>query len=220
VKAIFWDNDGVLVDTEHLYFEATREALRSLGHELSESEFVDLSLGRGGSCFDLAAERGVPEARIESARLARNERYTELLRGTELIAGVRETLEHLHGRVPMGVVTNSRPEHFAVQHASTNALRFFEFVLTGADVTRSKPDPQPYLLAATRLGVAPEECLVIEDSERGLQAATRAGMHCAVVPRGLSACGDFAGAFRVLERVEQVPGLVLELVASSARRNA
>ena len=89
MKAIFWDNDGVLVDTEHLYFEATREALRSLGHELSESEFVDLSLRRGISCFDLAAERGVPETRIESARLARNERYTELLGGTELIPGVR-----------------------------------------------------------------------------------------------------------------------------------
>lgn len=220
MKAIFWDNDGVLVDTEHLYFEATRDALRGLGHELSESEFVDCSLRKGSSCFDLAAERGVAQARIEAARLARNARYAESLARVELIAGVRETLERLHGRVPMGVVTSSRPEHFALQHAQTGARRFFEFVLTGADFTRFKPDPEPYLLAATRLGVAPEECLVIEDSERGVLAAARAGMRCAAVPRGLSARGDFSAAFRVLERVDQVPELLAELVASSARRQA
>ncbi len=220
MKAIFWDNDGVLVDTEHLYFAATREALRGLGHELTEAEFIHYSLRRGASCFDLAAERGVDPARIDAARLARNERYAESLAETELIAGVHETLAALHGRVPMAVVTSSRPEHFALQHRGTGALRFFEFVLTNTDYTRSKPDPEPYLLAATRLGVAPEECLVIEDSERGCLAAARAGMRCAVVPRGLTARGDFSRAFRVLERVEQVPELVAELVASSRRRHS
>jgi HAD superfamily hydrolase (TIGR01509 family) len=220
MKAIFWDNDGVLVDTEHLYFEATRHALRELGHELSESEFVELSLRQGGSCFDLAAARGVPDARIEAARLARNDRYAESLAHTELIPGVHATLESLHGRVPMAVVTSSRPEHFSLQHRATGALRFFEFVLTGADFTRFKPDPQPYLLAAARLGVAPEECLVIEDSERGLVAATRAGMRCAVVPRGFTKSGDFSSAYRVLDGVDQVPELLAELVASSARRDS
>jgi HAD superfamily hydrolase (TIGR01509 family) len=219
VKAIFWDNDGVLVDTEHLYFAATRDALRELGHELTESEFVDFSLRKGASCFDLVAAR-VSEARIEAARLARNALYAESLANTELIPGVRETLGRLHGRVPMAVVTSSRPEHFSLQHSRTGALPFFEFVLTKADFTRSKPDPQPYLLAAARAGVAPEECLVIEDSERGLVAATRAGMRCAVVPRGFTKLSDFSSALHVLERVDQVPELVAELIASSSRRHS
>jgi HAD superfamily hydrolase (TIGR01509 family) len=210
VKAILWDNDGVLVDTEHLYFEATREAVRSLGVGLTESEFVELELRRGASCFGLAAARGVPAERIEAARVDRNRRYGALLAGTELIPGVRETLDALHGRLPMAVVTTSRPEHFALQHAATGARRYFDFVLTGADFTRFKPDPQPYLMAAERLGLAPADCLVIEDSERGLVSAKRAGMRCAVVPRGLSASGDFSGAWRVLNEV----GDVLQLVAT------
>jgi HAD superfamily hydrolase (TIGR01509 family) len=207
MKAILWDNDGVLVDTEHLYFEASREALRGLGVELGEAEYVELSLRQGASCFDLAAARGVSSERIEAARGARNSHYATLLVGTELIPGVRETLEQLHGRVPMAVVTSSRPEHFALQHTHTGARRYFEFVLTGADFTRFKPDPEPYLLAAERIGVEPADCLVIEDSERGLVSASRAGMRCAVVPRGLAARGDFSAAWRVLRDVSAVPAL-------------
>ncbi|MFI5317495.1 MAG: HAD family hydrolase [Myxococcota bacterium] len=219
MKAIFWDNDGVLVDTEHLYFEATREAVRPLGVELAESDFVELSLRQGASCFDLAAARGVSAGRIEAARAERNHRYGALLAGTELIPGVRETLARLHGRLPMAVVTTSRPEHFALQHAATDARRYFDFVLTGADFTRFKPDPEPYLMAAERLGLAPADCLVVEDSERGLVSATRAGMRCAVVPRGLSARGDFSTAWRVLDQVTQLPELVADLLASQPRRD-
>ena len=220
MKAIFWDNDGVLVDTEHLYFEASRAALSELGVELREAEFVELNLRHGASCFDLAAARGVSRERIEAARASRNGHYASLLAGTELIPGVRETLDALHGRVPMAVVTSSRPEHFALQHANTGARRYFDFVLTGADFTRDKPDPEPYLMAADRLGAAPADCLVIEDSERGLVSATRAGMRCAVVPRGLFARGDFSAAWRVLERVDLVPELVADLLASRVRRES
>jgi HAD superfamily hydrolase (TIGR01509 family) len=215
VKAILWDNDGVLVDTEHLYFEATRFVLRELGVELSEAHFVELSLGVGRSCFEVAAAHGISAERIESARLERNHRYSDLLAGTELIPGVRETLEALHGRVSMAVVTSSRPEHFALQHASTGARRYFDFVLTGADVMRHKPDPEPYLVASRRLGIAPADCLVIEDSERGLLSAVRAGMRCAVVPRGLSTRGDFSLAWRRLEHAGEVTNLVAALRASA-----
>jgi HAD superfamily hydrolase (TIGR01509 family) len=208
MKAIFWDNDGVLVDTEHLYFEATRSALATLGVTLTEALFLDVSLARGRSCFDLASARGVSEGAILSARAERDRIYGASLARVELIAGVREALAALHGRVPMAVVTSSQPENFARQHANTGALGFFEFVLTGADYTRSKPEPEPYLLAASRLGVAPADCLVVEDSERGLVAATRAGMRCAVIPRGLAAAGNFAGAWRVLAEVAQVPPLL------------
>jgi HAD superfamily hydrolase (TIGR01509 family) len=207
VKAILWDNDGVLVDTERFYFEASSAALRTLGVEFDEATYIDLCLRRGASCFDLARARGVSEATIAAARAARDAHYGELIAGVELIPGVRETLESLHGRVPMAVVTSSQPHHFDLQHARTGARRFFEFVLTCADYTRSKPDPEPYLLAAERIGVAPADCLVVEDSERGLLSATRAGMRCAVIPRWLSAAGDFAAAWRVLPEAARVPEL-------------
>ena len=210
MKAILWDNDGVLVDTERFYFEASRAALQRLGVEFDEATYVDHCLHHGASCFDLARKHGIGESTIASARAARDAHYGELISAVELIPGVQETLESLHGRVPMAVVTSSQPHHFDRQHARTGARRFFEFVLTRADYARSKPDPEPYLLAAERIGVAPADCLVIEDSERGLLAATRAGMRCAVIPRWLSAAGDFRGAWRVLPQVARVPELLAD----------
>jgi HAD superfamily hydrolase (TIGR01509 family) len=207
VKAIFWDNDGVLVDTERFYFEASRAALERLGIEFDEAIYVDWSLRQGESCFELARRRGVSEDAIAAARSVRDAHYAELIANVDLIPGVRQTLESLHGRVPMAVVTTSQPHHFDLQHARTGARRFFEFVLTRADFVRVKPDPEPYLMAAERIGVAPADCLVVEDSERGLMSATRAGMRCAVIPRWLSAGGDFAAAWRVLPEVARVPEL-------------
>ena len=216
MQAILWDNDGVLVDTEELYYRATRELLAELGIELTEADFIELSLRRGSSCFDLAHERGVDAALVEATRLRRNTRYAALLReGVELIDGVSETLHALRGLVRMAIVTSSRPEHFALVHERTGIREHFELVLTGADYTLFKPDPQPYLLAADRLGLRPEDCLVVEDTERGLVSATRAGMRCVVIPRGLSAGGDYAGAYRVLEHARELLPIVRTLVGAT-----
>ncbi len=202
MQAILWDNDGVLVDTEELYYRATRDALAELGVALGVADYVEISLRRGESCFDLAYAAGHDAARVEATRLRRNARYEELLRlGVPLIDGVAETLRALRGIARMAVVTSSRPEHFALVHARTGIRDAFELVLTGADYVNFKPDPEPYLLAADRLGVRPADCLVVEDTERGLVSATRAGMRCVVIPRGLSAGGDYSAAYRVLTGV-------------------
>jgi len=221
MKAILWDNDGVLVDTEELYFRATREGLAELGIELDVADYIDVSLRRGASCFELASERGLAADRIEATRLRRNTRYEQLLReGVELIDGVSDTLRALRGTTRMAIVTSTRPEHFALVHDRLGIRDHFELVLTGADYTRFKPDPQPYLMAAERLGLAPADCLVVEDTERGLASATRAGMRCVVIPRGLSAGGDYSSAFRVVKRTGELVPIVRELTAARSRRPA
>jgi HAD superfamily hydrolase (TIGR01509 family) len=206
---LLWDNDGVLVDTEALYLQATRELLATVGIALERDAYVELSLRRGLSCFVLAEQAGLPLERIEALRAARDRRYEVLLRnGAPVCAGVEASLAALHGRVRMAVVTSTRPDHFALIHASTKLPRYFEFVLTGEDTVHHKPHPEPYLRAAARLGVAPEECLAIEDTERGLESAVAAGMRCAVIPHELTAGGDFSAAWRVLDSASQVPELI------------
>jgi HAD superfamily hydrolase (TIGR01509 family) len=101
-------------------------------------------------------------------------------------------------RYRLAIVTSSDPEPFARTHARTALLGHFELVLTREHYVRSKPDPEPYLCAVERLGVAPGRCLVIEDSERGLQAAKAAGLACWVIPSGLTRSGRFDGADAVL----------------------
>jgi HAD superfamily hydrolase (TIGR01509 family) len=213
-KAIFWDNDGVLVDTEHLYYRATREVLAEIGASLGEEQYVELFLRRNTGAWHLAEERGLSRAEIARLRAKRNALYGELLRaGGTVIAGVEEVLRALAPRYRMAVVTSSSREHFDLVHAASGLLRYFEFALTREDYERSKPDPEPYLRALARAGLAPGECLAIEDSERGLAAATAAGLECIVVPSRLTAGGDFRRAARVLAHIRELPAVLAERAA-------
>jgi HAD superfamily hydrolase (TIGR01509 family) len=212
LKAIFWDNDGILVDTEELYFEATRAVLESAGVRIEAAEYLDYSLRQGRSLFDLLRER-LDEAGIEALRAARNERYAALLRaGVPPCDGIERLLAALHGRVTMGVVTSSNPEHFEIVHRSTGLLRYFDFALTNRDYPRTKPHPDGYLAALARCGHPPEACLAIEDSERGVAAATAAGIRCIAVPRGLTVGSEFRGAYRVLDRISELGPLLAQLL--------
>lgn len=203
---LFWDNDGVLVDTEGLYYQASREVLAGIGFTLSEEQFAAISLATGRSVFELATD---DQELMERLRHDRNRRYAELLARAELtLPDVRETLVQLHGRIPMAVVTSSRRDHFEIIHARSGLLPFFDFILCREDYRQAKPDPEPYRLALQRSGVAPGRALVIEDSLRGLAAAKAAGLACWVIPSHQTRGQDFAGADRVLESPRQLLGLL------------
>lgn len=213
LKTILWDNDGVLVDTEGLYFQACRETLERLGVHLNEARFIELFLKAREGLTKIAAEHGIDEQTIETARIWRHARYIELLRaGVPVIDGARQVLRQLHGTVRMGIVTSSRREHFEIIHAATGLLDCIDFTLVREDYRHSKPDPEPYLTAMQQNGLSAAECIVIEDSDRGLRAALAAGLRCIVIPQGLTRGLDFTGALRQLIDIRQVPPLIYELM--------
>jgi HAD superfamily hydrolase (TIGR01509 family) len=212
LKAVFWDNDGVLVDTEELYFDATRAVLEQAGYALTVAEYTDLGLGQGRSVFDkVRAVLGDEE--VERLRGVRNARYAERLAlGITALDGIETVLASLHGRVQMGVVTSSNAEHFEIIHRTTGLLRYFDFVLTNGDYEHTKPHPAGYLAALARCRLTPEQCIVIVDSERGLAAARAAGLRCIVVPRGLTRGGSFTGAYRVLDDAAVIADVLAPLI--------
>ncbi len=206
---VLFDNDGVLVDTEPLFLRATQELLATVGVEVDAEVYRAISLVRGGSVFELAETRGLSAVEIRALRARRDERYSELIRaGVAVLPGVRSTLQRLHGVRPMAIVTSSGRGHFEDIHRQTDLVGHFEFVLAEGDYARHKPHPDPYLAAAARFGVAPERCLVIEDTQRGLAAAHAAGMRCIAIPQALSLGSDFTRAVRVLDSMEELAGLL------------
>ena len=216
IRAVFWDNDGVLVDTEILYFQATREFFGRTGMSLTESLFKQISLAEGKSVFTLALEKGVPQAVIDGLHEERNRRYTELLRGgVRVMDGVREALGEVKGKAIQGIVTSSRKEHFDTMHRATGLLPYFDFIMTREDFTLSKPHPEPYVKAMERCGLTPEECLVVEDSPRGVASAVAAGMRCLAIPNDLTRGGVFTGAWRILESCREVPAALTRLNAEA-----
>ena len=207
---IFWDNDGVLVNTERYYLQASREALAKVDIPLSDSQFASISLHQGRSIFDLALSQGRSARTVEELKAWRNTRYAELLEYKDLtLEGAREVLQALHGRIKMAVVTSSLKSHFEIIHTRTGFLPFFDFCLTREDYTRSKPSAEPYLMALKQSGQRAKHALVIEDSPRGLAAAKTAGLTCWVIPGYHTSGQDYTAADRILLRLDEIPKLVL-----------
>lgn len=202
---IFWDNDGVLMETEHLYYQANATALARAGVELSLAEFCRISLRQGKSVLALADDSSDPA----ELRRTRDDIYFRLLgEESRVYPGVEETLERLHGRLPMAIVTSCTRENFLQMHRSSGLLGYFDFILTREDYAASKPDPEPYRTACARAGLYPGRCLAIEDSERGVTAAARAGLVVAAVPGEMNRGGDFSAARWLLEGVHELPALL------------
>ena len=207
---IFWDNDGVLVDTERYYLQASREALARVDIELSNEQFAEISLAAGQSIFDIAVTSGVSEQSIAELKEWRYWRYAGLLGQEEItLDGVADVLNDLHGRLGLAVVTSSQKHHFDIIHNRTGFLPYFDFCLTREDYTNSKPSAEPYQLALEYSGLASEKILVIEDSPRGLRAAKAAGLACWVIPGHHTSAHDFPEADRILSDIRDVMDLTL-----------
>jgi HAD superfamily hydrolase (TIGR01509 family) len=210
-KAILWDNDGVLVDTEQLYCEATRQVFAGVGIALGDDDFRSMFLTGNMGAWQLLVAQGLTETEIARMRDERNDIYSQLLRGRDhAIDGVQDVLQSLHGRYAMGVVTSSRRDHFEIIHATSGLLPYFDFVLTREQYANSKPDPEPYLAGIARTGFNAAQCLAVEDTPRGLTAATGAGAQCVVIPNALTASGDFAAAYKILRDIRELPAILEE----------
>ena len=205
IKAIFWDNDGILVDTEHLYFEANKIVYSNYGVELNEEIYVEYYLKRAKGGWHLLRQKGFDEEEIVKIRNERNECYIKLLEEkSKPIDGAEDVLKMLHGKIKMGVVTSSRKDHFDIIHSRTGFKKYFDFIITSDDIDKVKPDPGPYLKALEISGLKKEECIIIEDSERGLKAALAAGIKCYIIPTQLTRNSNFTGADKILNDIYEI----------------
>lgn len=207
-STVLFDHDGVLVDTERWYFEAGRRVLADVGVDLDEARYVqDMASGLG--TWHQARQAGLEDTAVDRLRVRRDALYRELLLTRPIeIPGVVETLERLHGRVRMAVVTTATRADVEVIHEHRDLLSFMELVLVREDYDRAKPHPEPYLTALDRLGVEPGDALVVEDSARGLRSAVAAGIDCAVVDHPFTAAQDLSAATYRIGALRELPGLL------------
>jgi HAD superfamily hydrolase (TIGR01509 family) len=207
-KYLFWDNDGVLVDTEYWYFRATQRALGELGVELTESTYLTF-MSKGKPCWDLASDVGFGTPELEKKRSDRNSYYQNYLRSEDIeIPGVVEVLRALSETYTMAIVTTSRCEDFDLIHQHRSILPLMDFVITREDYTKSKPDPEPYLAALKKFDARASDAIVIEDSQRGLQSAVAAGIECVVVHNEFTKTHDFTGATHSIQALWELPELL------------
>jgi len=216
-KAILWDNDGVLVDTERFYFEANRRKLAELGVELTLEMYQQFFLLESRGAWHLLDGQGYSDEQIEGFKKERNQTYSELIdSGDVVVEGAPETLEQLSKHYFMAVVTSAYREHFERIHDRSGFKKYFKFVLANGEYGRSKPAPDPYLEALKKSGFQAEECIVVEDSERGLRSAHAAGIDCWIIRTEMTARSDFSFAKREFDNLVQVKEALLELANGAA----
>ncbi len=129
----------------------------------------------------LAKEHGIAMPAHEVAA-RKEDLYYEYLPKLNAVAEVVEHIEAQHGHIPFAVVSGSTRESVELSLKATGLLGEFTTLVCAGDYKKSKPDPEPFLIAAERLGVAPEKCLVFEDTQMGIDAAKAAGMAWVRVP--------------------------------------
>jgi beta-phosphoglucomutase family hydrolase len=181
-RAYLFDCDGTIADSMPLHYLAWKKALGELNCEFEEEVFY----AWGGMpvaeiISTLNARHGLTMP-VEMVSRRKESLYYELLPQLKAVPEVLEHIESEHGRTPFAVVSGSTRESVTASLVSLNLLDRFDALVCAGDYTKSKPDPEAFLLAAARLGVAPEACLVFEDTEMGIQAARAAGMASVRVP--------------------------------------
>jgi HAD superfamily hydrolase (TIGR01509 family) len=198
IEAVLLDNDGVLLDTETLFFETTRAAFHELGLNLTPEIWGPRYFAEAVSSRDIALSLGADPAAVDRVLEERNRRFQRVLQQPPpLRPHVRETLAKLHGSVKLAIVTGCGRNQLALAHAASELLPYFEAIITSDDCSNGKPHPEPYLAALRALSVRAEQCVAIEDSPRGLAAATAAGVPCIAVPTDLTRMLDFPGALAI-----------------------
>lgn len=218
IQGVLWDNDGVLVNTEQLFYESNRDLLAPYGIDLTPKQFFDWFLDNNYGAWHLLLGQGHGIELVDRLRVARTELFARRLRQARQLAmpGIAAVLAALRPHVAMGVVTSAYAQHFDISHAATGLLRHFDFVLTREMYAQSKPAPDGYQLGLQRLGLAASDCVAVEDSPRGLRAANAAGLECIVLRNHMNRDHAFDDAFCVVESMAELGAVLASFVPGMA----
>jgi beta-phosphoglucomutase family hydrolase len=181
-KAYLFDCDGTIADSMPLHYVAWKTILGEWNCEFGEELFYSWGGMPVREIISTLNDQQGLKMPVESIAERKEGMYYELLPQLKAVPEVLEHIEAQHGQIPFAVVSGSTRYSVTASLTVLNLMEKFDTLVCAGDYKNSKPHPEGYLLAAERLGVAPEECLVFEDTEMGIQAATAAGMASVKVP--------------------------------------
>ncbi|MBN1399296.1 MAG: HAD family phosphatase [Anaerolineae bacterium] len=210
-KAIIWDMDGVLADTGEAHLRAWQVLYGERGQTITREEFAETFGMANGPIIRGWLGEATPDGEVAEIAARKEALYRELLRGqVEPLPGVLTWLEHARGLGLRQIVASSTEMANIIAVIGELGIgNFFDALISGAFLPRSKPDPGLFLQAAATVGAEPSGCLVIEDAIVGVEAARRAGMRCIAVTTSHSA-DKLSAADTVVDSLGDLPPAAME----------
>jgi HAD superfamily hydrolase (TIGR01509 family) len=181
-RAYLFDCDGTIADSMPLHYQAWKKALAEWNCDFSEQLFYAWGGMPVAEIIAALNERDRLTMPVEAVAQRKEALYFALLPQLKPVPEVMQHIQASHGKIPFAVVSGSTRDSVTKSLIALNLLDRFDHLVCAGDYTKSKPDPEAFLLAAAKLGVDPKFCLVFEDTEMGIQAATAAGMSSVKVP--------------------------------------
>jgi HAD superfamily hydrolase (TIGR01509 family) len=183
IRAVVFDFDGILADSEPLHLRAYQEVFDGLGTTLTREEYYSRYLGYNDEDMfrHVAADRGwsMSDEQIAAVVAEKTRVFDAIIDTTDvLFAGAAACVERLAAAFPLGIASGALPHEIRTILKRANLDRHFRFIVGSGDTFRSKPAPDPYLRAAELHALPPSECVAIEDSKWGIESAQTAGMTC------------------------------------------
>ncbi|MDI7775753.1 HAD family phosphatase [Asticcacaulis sp. EMRT-3] len=200
MKALLFDMDGTLADTEPLHLDALRHMLREHGVDPDMSDFHSRIAGRTSDAVAAVFFPDAPPADLRARVNAKEQRFRDLAANIAPAPGLLDLLDRAaRDEIKTGLVTNAPMENVRFMLAVLGLEGRFDTIVVAADLPRAKPDPLPYLTALDKLSVRADEALAFEDSLPGIRSATGAGLRCIGISTSLTPAALLAGgAFRVM----------------------
>ena len=178
-RAVLWDMDGTLIDSEEFHWISWRNTMANEGIAITREEFLSSFGQRNDSIIPRWLGAASTPERIERIANAKEELYRHLVRrdGISPLPGVAGWLHRLHKEGWLQAIVSAAPRaNIEAVLEALWAARLFQGIVSAEDVRQGKPDPEVYLTAASQLGVSPDRCIVVEDAAAGIEGARRAGM--------------------------------------------
>jgi HAD superfamily hydrolase (TIGR01509 family) len=211
-RAVIFDMDGVLADSEPLYLQGINEVLKDFGLAITEEDHNELLGAAVGPTWDFVFEKYSPPASYDECVARYDQTMVRLLsRPRDPLPGVRELLSELTRRgVPRALASSSWPNWVKALLESTGLDGCFDVTVSSTAVENGKPAPDIFLYTAKALHVEPSQCIVLEDSRTGVLAAKAAGMYTVQVRAASTALPPLPEADLMLERLSDFPLSLLD----------
>jgi HAD superfamily hydrolase (TIGR01509 family) len=180
--AYLFDCDGTIADSMPLHYTAWRTALAEWSCAFSEETFYSWGGLPVAKIISLLNQKHDLQMPVEEVARRKEQLYYDSIHHLKAVPEVLEHIEAQHGSIPFAVVSGSTRDSVVASLRTLKLLEKFETLVCAGDYRKSKPDPEAFLVAARRLKVEPQGCLVFEDTDMGIEAARAAGMQSVRVP--------------------------------------